>query len=372
MSKKLGKGIISVLFSFMVMMVFQLNAEAAGTNLSTAEPIRFGSTLSGSLDYYQQSDYYKFTLKRNCIVNIKVETNGHDEHCFASLYNSDGEGVFPDEGSYLFSTNDDNNWGTQRGSRKVALNAGTYYLQIEKGFNSEPMYTAKVTVPNVSSSTVKIAGQNNQYRSKALAIKIGNKITSVVENGFNSLDWDDTQYYKFTVGTKRTVVMNFFTPQTRENDQIWFYLYDKSGNIVANLGTVKSRSDENRCSFKKILKAGTYYIGVATPDAGMPYTIRTAYKPYTTKITALTSRNKRTMTVTWKKKSPTTGYQIQYSRYKNFKNPKSVKVSGSYKSKKITGLTRGKRYYVRVRRYNKSFGITYYSPWSAKKSIIVK
>lgn len=135
---------------------------------------------------------------------------------------------------------------------------------------------------------------------------------------------------------------------------------------------IVGKDGENKYTFKKKLKKGTYYICVDTySDYEPTYTIKTAYKPYMTKITSLTSKNK-SITVKWKEKSGITGYQIQYSQKSNFSNAKKIKVSDDNLSKKIKGLKAGKKYYVRVRTYKKSFGSTYYSDWSDKKSITVK
>ncbi len=59
------------------------------------------------------------------------------------------------------------------------------------------------------------------------------------------------------------------------------------------------------------------------------------------------------MTVKWKKDKRATGYQVQYSADKNFKKGVKTKDVSRYDttSKIITGLKKGKVYYVRVRAY---------------------
>lgn len=69
------------------------------------------------------------------------------------------------------------------------------------------------------------------------------------------------------------------------------------------------------------------------------------------------------------------GYQIQYSPNKSMKKAKSVKVKGANNvSKTIKGLSKGKKYYIRVRAYKKvkeKSGKTnlYYGVWSGKKAV---
>ena len=73
-------------------------------------------------------------------------------------------------------------------------------------------------------------------------------------------------------------------------------------------------------------------------------------------------------------KAYVTGYQVQYATNKAFtKNVKSVTVKGYKKtSRKISGLKAKTTYYVRVRTYMKVSGKTYYSAWSAVKSVKTK
>lgn len=82
----------------------------------------------------------------------------------------------------------------------------------------------------------------------------------------------------------------------------------------------------------------------------------------------LSSVKKTSMKVSWKKVSKAGGYQIQYSTSSKFKNAKTIKVSAKKSSATIKKLKKNKKYYVRVRSYNKSSGKTVYSSWSSKVS----
>ena len=100
-------------------------------------------------------------------------------------------------------------------------------------------------------------------------------------------------------------------------------------------------------------------------------------KPKATSVSKLTAKSNG-FTVKWKKqKTQTTGYQIQYSVFSNFKNAKTVTVSkNSTTSKTVSKLSIKKKYYVRVRTYKtvkvngKSTKI--YSSWSKSKSVTTK
>jgi hypothetical protein len=66
-------------------------------------------------------------------------------------------------------------------------------------------------------------------------------------------------------------------------------------------------------------------------------------------VSSLKSLKKAQLTVNWVKDNKATGYQIQYSTDKNFKNVKTVVIKkNSTISQTIKKLTKGKKYYVRV------------------------
>lgn len=110
----------------------------------------------------------------------------------------------------------------------------------------------------------------------------------------------------------------------------------------------------------------------------------TNYKAATKKITVTVnpkavsnvkavSSAKKTVKVSWKKVSSVTGYQIQCATNKNFKKATTKTVKGASKtSQKLTKLTSGKKYYVRVRTYKTVSGKQYYSSWSSAKTVKVK
>ena len=87
---------------------------------------------------------------------------------------------------------------------------------------------------------------------------------------------------------------------------------------------------------------------------------------------------KYTVKVTFKQKTQTTGYQVQYGTDKNFKkNNKTVTISkNSTTSKSVGKLKAKKKYYVRVRTYKTvKFGgkrVKLYSGWSKAKSVTTK
>ncbi len=89
---------------------------------------------------------------------------------------------------------------------------------------------------------------------------------------------------------------------------------------------------------------------------------------------AVKSAKKRTLTVKWGRIKDGSGYEIQYSRKKNMKGAKTIRVKSAKKSKRIIKkLKSKKKYYVRVRAYiDQGDGEFVYSVWSKKKAAKIK
>lgn len=89
------------------------------------------------------------------------------------------------------------------------------------------------------------------------------------------------------------------------------------------------------------------------------------------KTPKLKNAKKKKLTVSYSSVSGVKGYQIQYSTNKNFK--KSVKKCTLKGKKKTFTVTKGKKYYVKVRAYKiDSTGVKVYGNWSKVKSKLIK
>lgn len=101
--------------------------------------------------------------------------------------------------------------------------------------------------------------------------------------------------------------------------------------------------------------------------------ITVTVNPTKTTLSSVTSPSAGKMTVKWKKNAVGTGYQIQFSTSSKFTSTKSAWVTkNSTVSKTIGSLTKGKKYYVRIRTYKKVGTVKYYSAWSAAKAVTIK
>ena len=96
-------------------------------------------------------------------------------------------------------------------------------------------------------------------------------------------------------------------------------------------------------------------------------------KPAAVKLSSVKSAKAGEMTVKWTKNGKIDGYQVQYALEESFKGAKTVTVKkASTTSTTIKKLTKDKKYYVRVRTYQKAGSKTYYSAWSASKNVTIK
>lgn len=77
----------------------------------------------------------------------------------------------------------------------------------------------------------------------------------------------------------------------------------------------------------------------------------------------------KSFTAKWKRVKGVTGYQLQYSKKKNFKGAETVNIKGAKNIKKTVKKLKGKKYYVRVRTYKKLGKEKYFSKWSKSKTV---
>lgn len=155
-----------------------------------------------------------------------------------------------------------------------------------------------------------------------------------------------------------------------------YYVYCKKNGVYQKIATVENgtsyvdESVKNATGKRYTYKVCAYYDSATSKFTGAKSQIRVA----STNIKSLKSTSKKTMLVQWKKVSGCSGYQIQYSKDKNFKKSVTTKtIKNSLDTyKKLTKLSRGKKQYVRVRSYKVVNGKKYYSAWSSAKSAKVK
>lgn len=138
-----------------------------------------------------------------------------------------------------------------------------------------------------------------------------------------------------------------------------------SGSTVSYTDTAVKSKNGTKYQYKVV----AYKTVSGKAKTSMTSPVKTVYRVTAPGLSSVKNNAGKKMTVKWGKNSKATGYQIQYSTKSNFSGSKSVSVSGvSNVSKVISGLSKGKTYYVRIRAYKTVSGTKYYSDWSSKKS----
>ena len=121
-------------------------------------------------------------------------------------------------------------------------------------------------------------------------------------------------------------------------------------------------------------KLYTYKIA-ATAGSATSSSVKTATRLRVPRpaISSIASSAAGKMTLKWAKDLKAAGWQIQYSLKSDFGSFKTVNVSGAAAvSKTITGLTKGKTYYVRIRSYRLNGNTKNYSAFSKIRKVTVK
>ncbi len=94
--------------------------------------------------------------------------------------------------------------------------------------------------------------------------------------------------------------------------------------------------------------------------------ITVTVKPAKVNITASSSKNNK-IVFKFNKQNGLSAYEVQYADNSGFKKKKAITVSGSKTSIKISGVSSGKTYYVKIRAKAKIIGKTYASDWTKRK-----
>lgn len=172
-----------------------------------------------------------------------------------------------------------------------------------------------------------------------------------------------TTSYKKVNGSK---AFNLNAKLTTGNGKLYYKSSDTSVATVSKDGLV---------TVKKTGKATiTVTAGPTSKYASASKKVSVAVTPPKEKITSVTSPASGKVKVTWKKFPNANGYQVQAALDKDFtKDKRSIVLKGSSNTgRTITGMLRGKTYYVRVRAYKTVDGSKIYGSFSDIKSVVIK
>ncbi|MDD6212313.1 MAG: fibronectin type III domain-containing protein [Clostridiales bacterium] len=374
-----------------------------GTNDNTlldANKISLGKTYRGQIASNDNIDFYQFTVPKKMTVKVKATA---ERSLDFEVYNNNGTSLMK-AGNY--TTVD----------KKLDLEAGTYYFSVDgnypynTGDYSFSIYEYKLDTPVLKAVKNSSTGMTITWKSvtDAAGYKIYRKnsgswseVGSV--SGINTTSYTDTTVKS---GKTYTYTVAAFNPDLISN-------YNTKGLSLKYLSmptvTLTNSSKGIIVSWKKVAGASGYYVDckisgkwktvktIKDSDVksytytkvknGSSYSFRVrafsgkavSAASSTTKAIRVTGVSMKTpknvayqrLELNWEKNSKAAGYEIQYGTSKSFKGASTRRYSGANSTScVITGLTKGKTYYVRVRVYTAdSSGKWYYSAWSSAKSI---
>jgi hypothetical protein len=344
--------VLAMLLSSVV--VLPVSADTDYANVAQSRNLVFGSTYSGIAG----DSKYTFTLQQSGRVSVTCSNKVGDYGWIGlsiQIYDS-ANSRFVD---YSIS-------GGKSASVYVDLLAGDYALFIYSYFDDIPYsFTANFTSAGETVSESDMS--KNDDITTATSYKLGKKVNAQLACN------EDKDVYKFKVSKAGYVNLTLTNKQLKS---VNFSIIDEVGEIsydTCNLGIGTTK-------YKYFVKPGTYYLTVEgeRKDTGYTgtYTISTSYSAIP-KPTLKTAKNvsKKSLKLTWSKKSGITGYQVQIATSKNFKKGKKTYTyeGNTIGNAKIKKLKKKTTYYVRVRTYvSAGNGQKYYSSWSSVKKITIK
>ena len=173
---------------------------------------------------------------------------------------------------------------------------------------------------------------------------------------------------KLASGSKSTLTLSWSKVTGAEKYEIQQYVSKKWKTIKTTSKTyctvTKLKADKSY-KFRVRAVAGKYYGSYSSSFTG-----KTVPPGTTVKLTA----GKKLFTASWSAVADITSYEVQYSTSSKFskKTTKTITVKAKSKKTTIKKLTKGKKYYVKVRAYKTVGKTKVYSAWSAVKSVKVK
>ena len=133
-----------------------------------------------------------------------------------------------------------------------------------------------------------------------------------------------------------------------------------------------AKANTNGTKYTYRVYAQTKFLDGKTKPSNL-YVASVCYKVQQPAIKSVTNSASKKMTVKWAKNAKANGYQIQYGLKSNFSGAKKWdSKKNSIVSHLFGSLTKGKKYYVRMRTYKKVSGKYYYSTWSPTKTVVIK
>lgn len=400
---KRGKGmkkLTSILLSAIIMLTavvgFDLTAYADDDTIAKAKSYTLGTTTTGYFSSNDMIDFLKVDVPQSGRIDFTAEgTKGYDIYIYPS--NATEDKVDYNYIDYNY------NLGKAYSECYTYLVAGTYYFKVSGNWYN-CSYTISSSFTPANESFPESLDVNNNI--------IGNANPISLDATYNGMlgENDDIDFYSFTVPSGTQII------NISANENVYFSVYSMTGEKIAGRWYVSKNDSTGVASESESvsLDAGTYCLKIEKGYAcfysfsinsphqhsyNYAYTVKSTYTSqgydvytcscgasYTTNYKAVkklgkvnlksvsSARKRHTIKASWNKKSGANGYQIYYSRNKNFKKLSAKKIVKGGKKTSYVGknFTKGKKYYVKVRAYKNVNGRKVYGKWSNVKTVKCK
>ena len=288
---------------------------------------------------------------------------------------------------YTISYKNNTNVGT---ASVTVTGKGNYTGTISKSFT--------IAATNLSTADVKLSAASFTYNGKAFTPSV-----TVTCNGkvlTNVTDYSVAYTNNINAGTSRVTITGIGAYSGVKT--VTFRIKRAKATLTPTAAAltltqssrktavIKRKKTDGKISLKssnsKIVKiSGTSIIPLSPGKATVTITaaqgrnyntvsakISISVRPLPVSSLSLKSSAKGQATASWKQVKSITSYQIQYSTASSMKSARTITVKGTSKSAVLKKLTRGKKYYVRIRTVKTASKKNYYSTWSKTTSVKVK
>ena len=292
-----------------------------------------------------------------------------------------------EETDYTLSYKNNTNIGT---ASVTASGTGNYTGSISKSFT--------IAATDLSTADVKLSAASFTYNGKAITPSV--TITCNDKVLTNGTDYSVAYTSNINAGTARATITGIGAYSGVKT--VTFRIKRAKATLTPTAAAltltqssrktavIKHKKTDGKISLKssnsKIVKiSGTSIIPLSPGKATVTITaaqgknynavsakISISVRPLPVSTLSLKSSAKGQATASWKQVKSITSYQIQYSTASSMKSAKTITVKGTSKSAVLKKLTRGKKYYVRIRTVKTVSKKNYYSTWSKTASVKVK
>lgn len=359
--KKLTSILLSAIIMLTAVVGFDLTAYAGAGSYDTiakAKSYTLGTTTTGYFSSNDNIDFLKVDVPQSGRIDFIAEGTGVYR---IYIYPSNAT---EDKVDYNYIGYNDN-LGKAYSECCAYLVAGTYYFKVSGSSNEN--YTIRTSFTPANESFPESLDVNNNIIGNANPISLDTTYNGML--GKN----DDIDFYSFTVPSGTQII------NISANENVYFSVYSMTGEKIAGRWYVSKNDSTGIASESESvsLDAGTYCLKIEKGYAcfysfsinsphqhsyNYAYTVKSTYTSqgydvytcscgasYTTNYKAVkklgkvnlksvsSARKKHTIKASWDKKSGANGYQIYYSRNKNFKKLSAKKIVKGGKKNFICG-----------------------------------